>query len=291
MLRQVAVFTHTYDNVIMRYVEELILLLKENGIRTYMHENIKKHVKPAVFDSCTSYSTSADLPADTDLLISVGGDGTILRSVQFVLDKDIPVLGINAGRMGFLATVHKDQMKEAIADINAGKFSYIHRSMLEVKISGRDDTHYCLNEISVSRKNTTNMIQVDAFINGEKLNRYWADGLIIATPTGSTGYSLSCNGPIVAPDLPAIILTPIAPHSLNVRPLLINDRSNIRLSVHSREPEFLLSVDSHVLSLPLESIITIEKAKQQVRMLRLNDRTFIQTLKEKLLWGSDSRNY
>jgi NAD+ kinase len=195
--------------------------------------------------------------------------------------------------MGFLANVHKEEMSEALELLKSGQFSLNKRSLL--KVSTLDDgvkkkMGYALNEVTVSRKNLTSMITINTFLNEEFLNTYWADGLIVATPTGSTGYSLSCNGPIITPDADAFVITPIAPHNLSIRPLIIRDDSEIRLEVESRESEFLLSLDSIVASFPITTQIFLKKAEFQIAMIELEAHSFLKTLREKLLWGKDTRN-
>ena len=226
-------------------------------------------------------------------MISVGGDGTMLRAAGIIQGSNIPVIGINTGRMGFLANVHKEEMDEALDLLKARKFRLDKRSLLEVSIQvegKKKNLGFALNEITVSRKNLTSMITVHTYLNDEFLNTYWADGLIVASPTGSTGYSLSCNGPIIMPNAETLIITPIAPHNLSIRPLVIRDDSEIKMEVSSRESEFLLSLDSKVESLPTETKVCIKKAHFQVSMIELEAHSFLKTLREKLLWGKDTRN-
>ena len=228
-----------------------------------------------------------------DLLICVGGDGTTLRAITYVKDLNIPIVGINTGRLGFLATIKKDAIVGALDQIFKGKYRISKRSVLSVKTDNKHanfDLDFALNEIAISRKNTTSMISIETWLDDEYLTSYWADGLIISTPTGSTGYSMSCGGPVIMPESDSLVLTPIAPHNLNARPLVISAKREIRLKVSGREDEYLVSLDSRINSLENTIGITIKKAPYSIHMIELEDVTFIETLRKKLLWGADQRN-
>ena len=228
-----------------------------------------------------------------DLMISVGGDGTILRAITHVKDLDIPIVGINTGRLGFLATIKRDDIVGALDQIFEGKYRISKRSVLSVTTNQKEsnfELDFALNEVTVSRKNTTSMISIETWLDDEYLNSYWADGLIISTPTGSTGYSMSCGGPVIMPESDSLVITPIAPHNLNARPLVISAKHKIRLNVSGREHEYLVSLDSRINSLDNSIGITIKKAAFDIKMIELEAGTFIQTLRKKLLWGADPRN-
>ncbi|MCK5679139.1 MAG: NAD kinase, partial [Flavobacteriaceae bacterium] len=229
-----------------------------------------------------------------DLFFSVGGDGTFLRSVAFVRDLNIPIIGINTGRLGFLATIQKEKLTKNVNLILKKQYTLNERTLICVTTSTKNDDlkelNFALNEISVSRKNTTSMISVKTTLDDEYLNTYWADGLIVATPTGSTGYSLSCNGPVISPSSKNIVLTPIAPHNLSTRPLVIPDETKIKLKINSRENEALLSLDSRQTTVSNDDEIYIEKCNFTIKTVQLNNQSFIKTLREKLLWGKDKRN-
>jgi NAD+ kinase len=228
------------------------------------------------------------------MLISIGGDGTILRAATLIRDSGIPILGINAGRLGFLATVQKENIDEFLQVVIEKKYTISKRTLLSLSCGPSNealqDINFAMNEISVSRKDTTSMITIDTYLNGEFLNSYWADGLIVSTPTGSTGYSLSCGGPILTPDVKSLVITPIAPHNLNARPLVIPDETEIRLKVSGREEHYLVSLDSRITSVKNESILTIKKTPFEINMVELPEETFLKTLRTKLLWGEDKRN-
>ena len=227
-------------------------------------------------------------------MLTVGGDGTILRAVTFIRNSDIPIVGINTGRLGFLATVQKDGIKYAIGQLLKQNYKIKERTLLSVttspKIKSLKSLNFALNEVSVSRKNTASMITIETLIDDEYLTSYWSDGLIISTPTGSTGYSLSCGGPIITPQAKSFALTPIAPHNLNARPIVIPDDTIIKLKISGRENEFFLSLDSRITSINCNTEIFVQKANFNLKMVQINDQTFIKTLREKLLWGQDTRN-
>ncbi|MGB3590132.1 MAG: NAD kinase [Nonlabens sp.] len=229
-----------------------------------------------------------------DVLISIGGDGTILRAVAFVGRLNIPVLGVNAGRLGFLATVKRKALKSAVDHLISGRYNVVERTLLTADSNHEKNhpkpTNFALNEITVSRMNTTSMIQIETHLNGELLTSYWADGLIVSTPTGSTGYSLSCGGPVISPATNALVITPIAPHNLNARPLVIPDQTTITLKVSGRENQFLMSLDNRISSYPDQTIIELTKADFTIGFIQFPENSFIKTIRQKLLWGEDKRN-
>ena len=240
----------------------------------------------------TIFSSYKDLDKSFNLMITIGGDGTLLRSISFVRNLEIPIIGINTGRLGFLATLNQDLLKPKLEKIIKGEFKVENRTLLEVIIDDQksNDFPFALNEITVGRKNTTSMIKIRTNLDGEFLNSYWADGLIISTPTGSTGYSLSCGGPIMSPQSQTLALTPIAPHNLNARPIIIPDNTEIELSVSGREDFHLLSLDSRIISVKNENSITVRKADFKIMIAHLFEDNFYKTLRNKLLWGEDKRN-
>jgi NAD+ kinase len=218
----------------------------------------------------------------------------MLRAFTLVGNSGVPILGINAGRLGFLATVQKENIAEFMQFVIDKKYTLSKRTLLSLSCSPENeaiqDINFALNEISVSRKDSTSMITIETYLNDEFLNSYWADGLIIATPTGTTGYSLSCGGPILTPDVKSLVITPIAPHNLNARPLVISDDTKIRLRVTGREEQYLVSLDSRIAAVKNESILTITKTPFQINMVEIPEETFLKTLRTKLLWGEDRRN-
>ena len=240
------------------------------------------------------FNKSKDLDSSIDLLVSIGGDGTFLRTIEYVRDLNIPVMGINTGNLGFLATIKKENLDQAVEKIYNKKFKVENRSVIKVNSEEiglpKNLFPYALNEISVVRKDTTSMINIKTSLDGNHLNSYWADGLIISTPTGSTGYSLSCGGPVISPSSGSLVLTPISPHNLNARPLVISDDTKIELSVSGREENHLLSIDSKIFTVQNQTKITIEKPNFDFKIAHFSNNNFYKTLKEKLLWGKDKRN-
>jgi NAD+ kinase len=239
------------------------------------------------------FATFESLDRSYELLISIGGDGTILRAITYVKDLEIPIVGINTGRLGFLATIPINNIESAMDRIFLGQYRISKRSLLSLSTDSKDavfDLNFALNEITVSRKNTTSMISIETWLNDEFLTSYWADGLIVSTPTGSTGYSLSCGGPVIMPEADSLVLTPIAPHNLNARPLVISSNRVIKLKVSGRENVHLVSLDSRINTLSNNTTITIQKAPYNIHMLELEEESFLETLRNKLLWGADHRN-
>jgi len=222
-----------------------------------------------------------------DFAISVGGDGTILNTVEKIGELSIPIIGLNTGRLGFLANSSLKNIEMVINKLKNNDFNISNRSIIEVLFNGKKK--YALNEITVSRKNTTSLITIEAKLNDQYLNTYWADGLIVSTPTGSTGYSLSCGGPIIIPESKNFVLTPIAPHNLNARPLVISDEKKVNISVNGRENEYLISVDSNIYSVPIELNIIVQKASRFLKMVEFDEESYLKVLREKLLWGKDKR--
>lgn len=293
---KVAVFGRFYNKTTTDSVERLFdYLLKKNAdayIETEFFNLIKKEAPN--FDDYKSFKTFDTLDKSFDFLVSVGGDGTILRAIIFVKDMGIPIIGINTGRLGFLATIQVNQIENAIQNIIDGKYKISERSLLSIETSPENEDikslNFALNEIAVSRKNTTSMITVETYLNGEYLTSYWSDGLIVSTPTGSTGYSLSCGGPVITPDTNSFVLAPIAPHNLSARPLIIPDSTEIQLKVEGREESHLISLDSRIATLENGTIIKIKKADFKIKMIDLLNESFLDTLRKKLLWGEDKRN-
>jgi len=232
-----------------------------------------------------------DLPSDTDFLFSLGGDGTFLETVKLVRDSAIPVLGVNTGRLGFLSYISPENLEESLESVFSGRFDIEERLLLKVETSGGNPTipDLALNEVRIY-KNSGSLITVHVRVNEEFLSAYWADGVLLSTPTGSTAYNLSVGGPIVVPESKSLILSPIAPHNLTVRPLVLPDTAVLQLTVDTRDPVYQLALDSHTIDLEAEATVTIQRAEQVLRMIRIENISFYSTLRNKLMWGADKRN-
>ncbi|MFN3753275.1 NAD kinase [Flavobacterium sp.] len=292
---KVAIFGQYYQNDTRPIIKDIFVFFNRNNIELVIEEKFLKilYEEKIVEKQYNTFSIHSDLDNSFDILISIGGDGTILRAATFVRDSGIPILGVNAGRLGFLAKVQKENIGAFLQIVLEKKYTISERSLLTIECSPNNseiDINFAMNEVAVSRKDTTSMITIETFLNGEYLNSYWADGLIIATPTGSTGYSLSCGGPILTPEVKGLVITPIAPHNLNARPLVIPDNTEITLKVSGREEQYLVSLDSRITSVDNHSIIKIKKTPFNINMVEIPEETFFKTLRTKLLWGEDKRN-
>ena len=288
---KIAVYSSLHDEACQQTVHYLLESAHSMGLTVTCHEAICTWLEN---QTLSSFSTHIDLSEDTDVFFSVGGDGTLLRSLELIRDTEIPVIGVNTGRLGFLATLQANDIQVALKSFADRKYRVEKRTLLEVIFEGASADlaafPLALNEVGVSRKNTTAMITVHTKINGEPLNSYWADGFIVSTPTGSTGYSLSNGGPIIDPNSKSLVLTPIAPHNLNARPLVISEDEVIELQVSSREDAYLLSLDSRIHTIPTGQKILIQKAAFPLHLIRLNGDSYFKTLRNKLHWGKDRRN-
>tara|TARA_B110001450_G_scaffold82420_1_gene78257 strand:+ start:55 stop:936 length:882 start_codon:yes stop_codon:yes gene_type:complete len=292
---KIAVYGPLYNERSKSTIKILIEYLKTQNADVFFEKDFYESVLKNSNIDIESFrcDTFKSLDTSFELLISIGGDGTILRAITYVKDLNIPIVGINTGRLGFLATIPMNTVEKALNEIFDGNYRISKRSLLAISIDEGEavfDLNFALNEITVSRKNTTSMISVETWLDDEYLTSYWADGLIVSTPTGSTGYSLSCGGPVIMPESDSLVLTPIAPHNLNARPLVISSNKIIKLKVSGREDEHLVSLDSRIKTLPNNTTMTIQKAPFNMHMIELKDERFIETLRKKLLWGADQRN-
>ncbi|MEN1784815.1 MAG: NAD kinase [Bacteroidota bacterium] len=277
------------------YVQELLAELKAVkatiAIEAYFLSLLQNY---SGFEDFPTFTQNEGLDTSYKLFVSFGGDGTMLRAITYIGHLGIPIVGVNTGRLGFLSTFKKQEVRKVVTAFMANEYSIEERSMVSIGMDSGQETlgahNFALNEITVSRKDTTSMITVETFLDGEYLTAYWADGLIIATPTGSTGYSLSCGGPVIAPTAQSFVITPIAPHNLSARPLVIDDRTKIRLKVSGREESHLVSLDSRIATIPNSTEITVEKSPFTVKMVVYQSESFLKTLRNKLLWGEDKRN-
>lgn len=293
---KIAIFGQYYQNDTRPIIRDIFIFFNANYVELVIEENFLKilYKEEIVKKEYKTFANYKELDSSFDMLLSIGGDGTILRAVTYVRDSGIPILGINAGRLGFLASVQQENIAEFLQLVLEKNYKISPRTLLSLTCSSEnkeiEDINFALNEITVSRKDTTSMITIETALNGEYLNSYWADGLIISTPTGSTGYSLSCGGPVLTPDVKSLVITPIAPHNLNARPLVITDETEIELKVSGREKQYLVSLDSRIATVENDTILKIKKTPFQINMVEIHEETFLKTLRKKLLWGEDKRN-
>lgn len=276
------------------YVKTLSTRLNKEGISLVIHSTYFAYLKKEFgFNlDIDTFTTHDDLKKQRpDYLISLGGDGTMLETVDLVRDTGIPVLGVNTGRLGFLASVYKEDFTSAIDKLIHKKFTLDARTLLQLQSpKNLFELNVALNECTLLKKDTSTMMSIDVEINGVFLNSYWADGLIISTPTGSTAYSLSCGGPLLVPTSESFILTPVAPHNLNVRPVVICSSSEISLKIKGRDKQNLISLDSRLANLQTEEEVKLKKAPYNFNLINLDGQHFFNTLRNKLMWGLDKRN-
>lgn len=285
-----AIYSQKKDLNTFLYLSKFISELTKRGVQPIIYEQLFNDLEfPKEFPT---FKEKKDLEREkADFFFSFGGDGTILNALIFIQDLGIPVIGVNTGRLGFLASFSKEDVFKNIDKILNGEMNISKRSVLEIQSNGHDiDFPYALNDFTISRNETTSMITIETHINDEFLTYYWGDGLIISTPTGSTAYSLSGGGPILAPTNDNIAITPIAPHNLNVRPIVLKDDVVIKLKVESRVPEYSLSLDSRLYHLRTKEEIIIKKADFELSLMLPKNINFFETLRQKLLWGNDKRN-
>ena len=272
--------------------KDIIGLISEKN-QLVIDSKIKNDLSDEDQKKFSFFDSKKPIENDFNFVFAIGGDGTILRSITYVKDSNIPILGINTGRLGFLTSIQKENIQEAISLIDNNKFSIIKRTLLEVKSGSKNDAFYdypfALNEITIQRKDTTSLLNISREINDKYLTNYWSDGLIISTPTGSTGYSLSNGGSIVSPESNVILLNPIAPHNINMRSLVIPDNSKIHIDIEG-DTNINLSVDSRMYSVNCSNQIEIFKADFTIGTIKFDNDNFYKRLREKLFWGQDMRN-
>jgi NAD+ kinase len=291
---QVGIYSRVFDESQKEDVLKLINDLIRHQIEPVLYRNFYdqiSHFLPAGIP-IQLFSSSDELNEQFECLISLGGDGTLLDTVTLVRDKKIPLLGINFGRLGFLASIGRGELDSAVASLVNHTYVKDERTLLhlESNLPLFGDTPYALNELAIQKLDTSSMIKIHTYLNGAFLNSYWADGLIVATPTGSTGYSLSCNGPVVFPDSGSFVITPVAPHNLNVRPIVVPDSNVISFEVEGRADSFLCTLDSRKEIVSKKVQLAVKKENFSISLIRLNEQSFLQTLRNKLSWGLDQRN-
>ena len=290
----VALIGKKINKSISEYFLKVISVMEAIGWEVVIEEELNASLiaKCGIRENYQTFSSHTDFKSGIDLTLSLGGDGTFLKSVSYIRDSGVPVLGINTGRLGFLANISKDTIEETIQAIYNKEYDFQKRSLLRVHTVEElfGDANFAMNELTVHKKDTSSMITVHAALDKKYLNSYWADGLIVATPTGSTAYNLSCGGPIITPGCQVHILTPIAAHNLNVRPVVVPDHMPISLSVEGRDRTFLLSLDGNSKSIKQGEEIIIKKAEFMINVVKFEHNNFLDTIRNKMFWGVDTRN-
>ncbi len=290
----VAIYSRGVDLDQQQSLIDLIAELAQHGITIHIYaELIKKfNLSNLVSTPMIAFESSLDLHNNIDCLISLGGDGTVLDAITLVGDTLIPILGINYGRLGFLATISKDELSVMVEALVNRSYVIDKRTLLHIdsSIPVFNSTPYALNEFAIHKRDTSPMIKIHTYLNGEFLNSYWADGLIIATPTGSTGYNMSCNGPILFPESSSFVITPVAPHNLNVRSVVVPDSSVISFEIEGRTDELICALDARKEIVPINIQIAVKKENFCAHFIRLNENSYLTTLRTKLTWGLDKRN-
>jgi NAD+ kinase len=290
----VAIYGRKVNKQSIIYFNEILDALQAFGWNPVLEKELKEQLvaKGGISNQIDEFSSHADFKSGIDLTLSLGGDGTFIKTVGFIRDSGVPIIGINTGRLGFLANISKDQIKIALDQFRDKKFEYQKRSLLRIQTEENlfGDDNFALNEVTIQKRDTASMITVHASLDNKYLNSYWADGLIVSTPTGSTAYSLSCGGPIITPGCQVHILTPIAPHNLNVRPVVVPDHMPIKLSIEGRERRYLISLDGNSKNIRQGEEVLITKAEFMINVVKFEDNNFLDTIRNKMLWGIDKRN-
>lgn len=269
-------------------------LLAEQGIEPVIAQHFYEQICHSVRlpENTSTFSSSDELKGQVEVIISLGGDGTLLDTITLVRDKDISIMGVNFGRLGFLASIGQDEMQEAVKAIAHRNYVLDKRTMIHVDANTPlfGNVPYGLNEFAIHKRDVDAMIKIHAYLNGEFLNSYWADGLLVATPTGSTGYSLSCNGPVVFPESGSFVITPVSAHNLNVRPIVVPDDNIISFEIESRSDDIICSLDSRRELVSKNIQLAVRKETFGISLVRLTENNFLKTLRNKLSWGLDKRN-
>lgn len=290
---KIALFGNEFSPSYLKYIKHLITKLESENVELIIHHKFHEFLEDSI-DFSKEIKTFERITSNEniDFLFSIGGDGTLLKSVTYIRESNIPILGINTGRLGFISSISTDQIDVAVDNVLKGEYKIRSRTVLKLETVNNlfGTSNFALNEVAVVKKDTSSMIRIDAFVDDEFLNAYWADGLLISTPTGSTGYSLSCGGPIILPGTENIIIAPIAPHNLNVRPIIINENVSIRLKIEDRDQLALVSLDSRSRAFESSLDLIIKKADFKINLIEPKDNSFISTIRNKLMWGSDKRN-
>lgn len=291
----VAIYNRTFEERNIPQLQHILQKIHDHQIQMVFFKDFYERFQSHFTFPATPiyFSNKYDLPRETDMMISLGGDGTLLDTITYVGSSNIPVIGINLGRLGFLAAIPENELDSAILSLVRGSYTIDKRSLihLDSSIPLFDGSPFALNEFTLHRKDSSSMIKIHTYLNGEFLNTYWADGLIVATPTGSTGYSLSCGGPVVFPQTSSFVITPVAPHNLNTRSILVPDDSVISFEVEGRAEHFLCTLDSRTEAIASGTQLAVKKEKFTIGLIRPDEHNFLNTIRQKLYWGIDKRNW
>jgi NAD+ kinase len=292
---QIVVYGKQYKEKDLPHIQAVFDALYEQGVNTYVYtpylQDIESHITfPGPYAPFDNYRDF--LVHRIDFVIVLGGDGTMLNAVTLVRDANVPLLGINLGRLGFLANIEQAGIRAAVGKLVSGQYRIDSRTTLYLESHPTlfADMPFALNDCTLLKRDTSSMITIHAFLNGDHLNTYWADGIILATPTGSTGYSLSCGGPVIFPDSANFVLTPVAPHNLNVRPIVISDDSVISFEIEGRADNFICTLDSRFELITAQHQLAVRRNSFSVQLVLLENDSFLQTIRQKLAWGVDARN-
>ncbi len=292
-IMKIAIYSRGLEQDLLGELSELLSELDKHKVSVMLHSSLVGFSSISNTENVSWFSGSDDLEESADFLISLGGDGTMLDAITLIRNKNIPIVGINYGRLGFLAGIGKDELAIAVDALVNGTYVIDKRSLIHVAANTPlfGDTPFALNEFAIHKRDTSAMIKINTYLNGEFLNTYWSDGLIVSTPTGSTGYNLSCNGPIVFPESASFVITPIAPHNLNVRPIIVPDSNIISFEIVSRSEQFICALDARREIVDRSIELAVKKEKFNANLVRLSENNFLSTLRTKLTWGLDKRNY
>ena len=291
---KIALYGKEFREDFRENIREMFEQFSNSNTQIYIHERFLAVLEYEQLDDFAfsgNFNDNTGLPQGVDVLISMGGDGTFLNTLNLVKDSQVPILGINTGRLGFLANISKEELKDSIGQLLRGEFSTETRHLISLNSTRGplDPFNTALNEITIIKKGVP-MISIETHLNGEYLNSYWADGLIISTPTGSTAYSMAVGGPIMLPGSRNFIISPVSPHNLTVRPIVVPDDMEIRLQIHSRSDQFMVAMDSRSYTVDTNTELIISKADYGIQMVKFPVNNFYNTLRNKLMWGMDKRN-
>jgi NAD+ kinase len=290
----VALYNRTFDEQDVPILVRILQLLEQHKLQLVFYKAFYERLQAHIPFASTPrlFTGKKDLPHNTDMLFSLGGDGTMLDTVSFVGNTNIPLIGVNLGRLGFLAAIPSEEVEAAVLSLVKGSYTLEKRTLIHLDSSVPlfDGSPFALNEFTINRQDSSSMIKIHTYLNGEFLNTYWADGLIVATPTGSTGYSLSCGGPVVFPQTSSFVITPVAPHNLNTRPIVVPDDNVISFEIEGRAEQFLCTLDARTETIKSNVQLAVKKENFHISLVRPDEHNFLKTIRQKLYWGMDRRN-